>query len=279
MHDIKVLSETQRMVKGRHGYFVYNLHDHYIGKSLELYGEYCEHEVSLFSKLIEPGSCVWDVGANIGALTVPLAHLVGESGRIVAFEPQPVIFNNLAANVSINGLNNVRCLPFALADRSQELVVKVQNYHAPGNFGAVSLVNSKKSLPDADAVRVEAKSLSDLNYLPKPAFIKIDVEGMEAAVISGLRKLISVTPPLLYVENDRVEYSAELIELLWELGYSLYWHITPYYNDKNYFGIKYNLWPGISSFNMICVHSTHSHININAEKISDSKKHPLQKKI
>ena len=48
-----------------------------------------------------------DVGANIGCHTVPFAKLVGESGRVVAFEPQRLVFQNLCANLALNALTNV----------------------------------------------------------------------------------------------------------------------------------------------------------------------------
>lgn len=273
MYEIKVLSETQRLINGRHGVYVYNPHDTYIGKSLELYGEYCEHEVQLFSQFVKPGMNVWDVGANIGALTVPLAKLVGKSGSVCAFEPQPVVFHNLCTNVSINSLQQVRCLPFALASETGRLKVPLQNYSATGNFGAVSFMK----LSALSEQQVEMRSPDDLDYLPTPDFIKVDVEGMEVQVLKGLASLIKKKPPILYMENDRIELSKELIETLWDFGYSCYWHITPYFNADNYLGAVQNAWPNISSFNMICIHNSHTHIQLKAEKITDSNKHPLKK--
>lgn len=274
IHEIKVLSETQRLIQGRHGAFVYNPNDTYIGKALELYGEYCEHEVQLFAQFVKPGMCVWDVGANIGALTVPLAKLVGETGQVCSFEPQPVIFNNLCTNVSINGLHQVRCLPFALASETGRLKIPALNYNSTGNFGAVSL--SQQQAMESHQV-VEMRSLADLDYLPLPSFMKIDVEGMETQVLKGLASFITKQPPIIYLENDRIELSKELIETLWSFGYSCYWHITPYYNSDNYRNATHNAWPNVSSFNMLCVHESHTQIKLEGEKITDSSKHPLER--
>ena len=55
---------------------------------MDTYGEWAEGELNLFLQIVRPGDIVLDVGANIGAFTVPLAKRVGMSGRIYAFEPQ-----------------------------------------------------------------------------------------------------------------------------------------------------------------------------------------------
>ena len=72
----------------RHGKLMYLLNDAYIGRSLDVYGEYSEGEIDLFRQLLRPGDVAIDVGANIGALTVPMARLVQPGGAVVAFEPQ-----------------------------------------------------------------------------------------------------------------------------------------------------------------------------------------------
>ena len=59
----------------RHGRLSYLLHDAYIGRSLDVYGEYSEGELELFRQLLRPGDVAVDVGANIGALTVGLSPI------------------------------------------------------------------------------------------------------------------------------------------------------------------------------------------------------------
>src|SRR6266513_1753853 len=91
----------------RHGQMYYNPNDVYIGRSLELYGEFSEEEVSLFEKIVSPTDVAVDVGANIGTHTVPLSRLARE---VWALEPQKSIFDCLCANIAVNGLRNVHCL-------------------------------------------------------------------------------------------------------------------------------------------------------------------------
>ena len=86
---------------------IYNSHDRFIGRSLDLYGEFSEGEAVLFQKILRPGMFVVEVGANLGAHTVVLAQAVAPGGGVLAFEPQRLIFQTLCANLAINSIPNV----------------------------------------------------------------------------------------------------------------------------------------------------------------------------
>src|SRR4051812_49892110 len=82
------LSRMQTGTKDcRHGKLSYLLNDAYIGRSLDVYGEYSEGELELFHQLLRPGDVAVDAGANIGAVTVGMARLFGPGGAGVALEP------------------------------------------------------------------------------------------------------------------------------------------------------------------------------------------------
>ncbi|NTU58117.1 MAG: FkbM family methyltransferase [Chlorobiaceae bacterium] len=262
------------MVNAKHGVFVYNLHCFYCGRALELYGECSELEAVVFSQLVRKGDTVWEVGANIGVLAVPLAKMVGSEGNFIAFEPQPEVFNNLAANLALNGFGWARAFPYALGEKTEILELPKISYGCSGNFGGISLVNS----PGGGA-RVECRTGDDMaRIIPAPDFVKIDVEGMECDALRGMAGVLKSKKPVLYVENDRLEKSQELIELLWSYGYRCWWHSVPYFNKGNYFGCEENLYPNQVAVNMICVHSDNQRIQLGEQPISDSTKHPFVKR-
>jgi hypothetical protein len=87
--------------------------------------------------------------------------------------------------------------------------------------------------------------------LPRLRLLKVDVEGMEHDVITGARASIERLRPAVYIENDRAEHSRALISLLFDAGYRLWWHITPLFNPKNFFGNPRDVFSEIVSFNMI----------------------------
>ena len=82
---------------------LYNPRDMYIGRSLDLYGEFSEGEVEVFAQILREGDLALDLGANIGCHTVFMAKKVGDKGVVIAVEPQRLIFQLLSANVALNG--------------------------------------------------------------------------------------------------------------------------------------------------------------------------------
>ena len=87
--------------------------------------------------------------------------------------------------------------------------------------------------------------------LPRLRLMKVDVEGMEADVLTGARATIERLKPAVYVENDRAEHSRRLISLLFDIGYRLWWHITPLFNPNNFFRHQQDIFGNVVSFNMI----------------------------
>jgi FkbM family methyltransferase len=232
----------------RHGPLLYLRGDQYIGRSLELYGEFSELEADLFVQIVRAGDVIVEVGANIGAHTVHLAQLAGPGGLVHAFEPQRVIFQMLCANVALNGLLNVHAHHAGAGSSHAQLQVPLQDYAAVGNFGAMSL------LPTAPAGSETVPVLAlDSMDLPALKLLKIDVEGMEYEVLSGARQTIARHRPFLYVENDREDKSAALITLIDELGYRMFWHLPALYNPANFAANEENIFPGIVSVNMLCI--------------------------
>lgn len=273
MREIKQFANHHRMIEGRHGVFVYNMHDIYLGLALEYYGECCEHEVELFRQLVKPNMVIWDVGANIGVLTIPFAHLAGDQGHVISFEPQPEVFHLLATNVAINGFSNIRAMPFALGNKQGILNIPAIDYGRSGNFGGVSLLNAEQPTNK----QVECRRIDDLTYLPSPNFIKIDVEGMEQHVLQGGANTIRQYRPIIYCENDRVELSESLIEYLWGIDYQLYWHISSLYNPANYFKYSSNIYGNICSFNMLCLPREFTS-KVSLPEVTDKAAHPLKKR-
>ena len=231
----------------RYGQMLYNAHDVYIGRSLDLYGEFSEGEVDLFRQMARPGHVVIEVGANLGAHTVFFARHVGSTGRVIAFEPQRVVFQTLCANVAINSFTNVECYQQAVGEAPGTLLVPSLDYTQDNNFGGLALGGFTQGEP------VLVVTLDRLQ-LPRLNVLKIDVEGMERCVVAGAIETLDRCRPILYVENDRAERASELIRLLDSLDYNLYWHMPPLFNPHNFAGNKVNVFGQIISKNMVGIH-------------------------
>lgn len=244
----------------RYGPMLFNRHDMYIGRSLQLYGEFSQGECEVFRQIVRPGNTVVEVGANIGAHTVPLAQWSGPAGRVIAFEPQRIVFQTLCANVALNSLLNVHCLQQAVGSEAGSIVVPLIDYQSENNFGGLGLGSFTQG------ERVPLVTIDSLG-LAACDFIKLDIEGMEREALLGARDTIEQFKPVLYVENDREDRSDALIRTISGLGYDMYWHCPPLFNSQNFSGRSENKFGAIFSKNMICFHRSCPH-QIDAPKVA-----------
>jgi FkbM family methyltransferase len=231
----------------RHGRMLFLKRDRYIGRSLEVYGEFSEREAEVFAQLVRPGDVVVEVGANIGAHTVYLAKLVGRGGAVLAFEPQRVIHQLLCANLGLNELFHVRAYHGAVGREAGRIRVPPLDYSEANNFGGLELADG-----GANGEVVQLWRLDDF-ALPALRLLKADVEGMEIDVLEGARRTIAQHRPVIYVENDRRERSEELITLIDSLAYDLWWHRPPLFNPDNFAGHAENIFGRIVSTNLLCL--------------------------
>src|SRR5579862_6930532 len=211
----------------------------YIGKCFELYGQYSESEVSLMRAFLSPGDTVLDVGANIGDLTLPLARIVGDAGRVYAIESHPEAFNILCANLALNAIRNTRPINVFIATNDK--------VDTGGPWGKYGYVSEKWETPfmALDQLDMEACHL-----------IKVDVDGKELEVLQSGEMQIERFRPVLYVENDNKALSSALIAfIMGKLGYDLYWHPAPIFERDNFYGNPVDHWApqGIHSLMMVCV--------------------------
>jgi FkbM family methyltransferase len=245
-YSSQAVADFNRVKPCRHGLMMYNINDRYIGGALHHYGEFSQGEIDLFAKIVAPGQTVVDAGANIGAHTVWFCRAVGPGGRVHAFEPQRVIFQALCGNLALNSFQNAHAHHAALGERNGSIRVDTPDYSLENNFGGMPL-GQWGAGEEVPLTRIDALALENCH------FIKIDVEGMEQAVIAGAARTIARHRPVLYVENDRPENAAALIAQLRALDYSLYWHCPPYFNPDNFARNPVNRFGDIASRNMLCL--------------------------
>lgn len=238
-----------RLKQCRHGLMLYNINDFYMGRAYDKYGEDQERELRFLAGFLRPGQVVLDVGANIGTHTVFFSRCVGDTGRVLSFEPQPVIFHTLCANVALNALTNVRSL-WSGVDRSPgQIRIPPIDYEKMNNFGGISFKGQEAGEP-VMAVTIDSLGLRACH------FMKIDVEGMEGDVLAGAEQTIAAFRPGLFIENNDKEQSSSLIEALFRLGYRCYWCVAPLWNPSNYFNDSQNIFGKVCTINMMCVHES-----------------------
>ena len=240
-------TQYYNLIEGRHGHFLANPKDMYIGRSIIEYGEFSELEWQLLDKLLRPGMVGIEAGANMGSHTVPIAKKLGLGGMVYAFEPQMLIFQQLCANLALNDLVNVQAVNAGCGDREEWLSMVRPNPAAEANFGGFKLEHLKGDTHN----RVRVETLDNALDLQSLHLIKADVEGMEVAVLKGAAGLIAKHRPLLYLEANR-DYAAELIDYVSGLDYEIWWHHPGMFNPQSHTGKNENLFGNIVSHNIFC---------------------------
>ncbi|HAT35515.1 MAG TPA: FkbM family methyltransferase [Rhodospirillaceae bacterium] len=255
----------------RHGLMLFNRHDEFIGRSLELYGEYNGGEAKFLMQLLRPGDTVVEVGANIGSHTIPIAEAVGPKGHVVAFEPQRGVFQLLCANVGLNGLDQIQPLQFAIGKQPGKARMLRPNYRKSGNFGSISIGEQPGATNPSDYESVIVGTLDNMLKLESCRLLKVDCEGMELDVLKGAAEFIKTHKPFLYVENDRKEKSPALISFVLELGYEAYWHTPLLFRRDNFYENPEYVFEveRLASINMLAVPHGTKVINIDDKKITD----------
>jgi FkbM family methyltransferase len=146
---------------------------------------------------LRAGNIFVDVGANIGWFTMLATTLVGDSGRVHAFEPRKSIAEKLQASVSINHLEKiVSVYGVGLSDENKEEILMWEQ--GTDNAGSASFAMDSKS---ATAVRetISVRRLDDIS-LPQVDFVKIDVEGAEMLALRGGQETLRRCRPVVLSE-------------------------------------------------------------------------------
>lgn len=198
-----------------------------LSRCLFVSGSYEPNELTLLSRVLEPGMTFLDVGANEGLFSLLAARRVGVAGRVIALEPSPRELRRLEHNLALNRLGNVAVLPLAASDRAGKARLHVAEEAHPGQstLGAFAY-----EIGEAGATVVELLPLDRVGErcpVERLDAVKIDVEGAEVAVLRGARRILAQHRPLLLVElldaalagqgASREQLFAELAALGYEL--------------------------------------------------------------
>ncbi len=174
---------------------------------------------------------MWDVGAHVGYHSLAFAVLVGSSGKVVAFEPNPYNVERFRMNLRKNP---------DLAERILLMTCALSNVDGEAPFVSCGEVDSGRSsgshldkvrAPEQQAVyesfdhtmvaTIKADTLVGARRVPAPSIIKIDVEGAELLVLEGGVEILSSVKPILLIEVHNIVMMFYIQKLLTQLGYDI----------------------------------------------------------
>jgi FkbM family methyltransferase len=171
----------------------------------------------LFVRVIKPGNVVYDLGANNGLHSLLFANLVGNSGKVISFEPLKSNCNEIAENLQLNNIKNVDITSAAVGDSNGEVTFHLGMHDKQGSVVGIGLQTGQE-------VKVKMITLDSFIAAgnPAPHFIKIDIEGAESQALQGFSGKINEVRPLLYIELHTPEQDAKVGAFLLKHNYVAY---------------------------------------------------------
>ena len=178
------------------------------------------------------GSVVWDVGAHFGFHTLGFAAMVGPTGRVVGFEPNPSNRERLQQNLDRNAdlAARIEILPCALSDRNGDSSFVLSRDIESGASSMSFLDGTTPSVDPATAgtwdklvvpVRTADSVVRD-DASRTPHVIKIDVEGAELLVLHGAAEIARTFRPTMIVEVHSAKLAFEVNRWLQAQGYEVH---------------------------------------------------------
>lgn len=191
-----------------------------VAKSI-MNGEWEDYSRRLWKGLLEhlpPKAVVWDVGAYTGYYALIAAKLRPDAS-IVAFEPHPEIFKSLLNNIKYNNATNVSCSNVALNDANDEIYLNITNTISLPSGSSICDIGK----PIMSTIKITTKIADDIVETSErpPSLIKIDVEGAELKVVSGMLNLLKEHKPQILIEILSDDIERQIKDILLPIGYTI----------------------------------------------------------
>lgn len=157
-----------------------------------------EPEFLMLHELVNSGDWVIDIGANIGHYTGRLSDLVGPEGRVIAFEPVPISFWHLSLNCRLFSYQNITLINAAASSQAAILNMSIPKFSSGlDNYYQAQI--SDRNIPNS--ISILGLPIDNLRIPNKISLIKVDAEGHEASVFSGMWDLIERDKPFIITES------------------------------------------------------------------------------
>lgn len=175
-------------------------------------GSYEHSKNILFQNNVSNGDIVYDIGAHVGFYTLLASKLVGETGKVISFEPLPKNFKYIEKHAQINKINNVMLKNAAVSDFT--------------GFSCFKEVESTFMgyLDEKGELLVETLSIDDfIKDYPelKPCCLKIDVEGAEFLVLKGAKETLEKYKPKIFLATHNDAVHEKCVNMLQNLDYKM----------------------------------------------------------
>ncbi len=196
------------LVRTRYGFdiIVNPVVDKGLERFIYAYGTFEAGTLYAIEKCLRRNDTFFDIGSNIGLMSLLASQVIGEHGTVYAFEPEPAVFSSLRQNIEINRVRNVRAFPIALGSaRTTETIYS----NLDKSRGSASLIRPHEDL--TEGIEVQVDTLDEFTIrenISDTRMMKIDVEGWELEVLQGAKRLLSsCSAPIICIEYSKFHQS------------------------------------------------------------------------
>ena len=216
----KVFDLSKKQCVDMGGFFLYAMPDDYIGNAIISSRLYEPHVTAVVRRELRPGDTFLDIGGNIGYFSMLASSIVGQSGKVITFEPNPQNLQLIYESQLRNGFVNQAIYPYAVSDQPGIL-----RFTTVGSNGGVV---TETSLDQNHYLLVQAAVIDDVLPDQPITMVKIDIEAHEPFALRGMTKLLKKYRPKIVtefhpwaMEGNNVDPPEEYLKQLEDFGYRL----------------------------------------------------------
>lgn len=191
-------------------------------------GDWEQWMTKVFMECVRPGMTVCDLGANCGYYSLIASHLVGSTGKVHSFEPNPFHHENLLKSKLINGFYHMDIHPVAVADCDKEVTLFTPERLMASASLSELVVHDVSSVDQVQTIKVPAVNIESYLKNTKIDVFKVDIEGTEPYILSSLLNMMDRTEdPKMFLEFNPKTWaeqgfdSLHIMREVVERGYSI----------------------------------------------------------
>lgn len=198
--------------------------DDWIQQQVYFLGDYEKPEIDYISGYLKAGDVFIDIGANIGLFSLNASKIVGNQGKVVAFEAFSSNFKQFKNNISINNFKNIISENKAISNQNSTIeILYNEEDHNIGMASAFLKDFTSKEIVES----ITLDEYASTHNISKIDLIKIDIEGGEYNAILGMTKILTNSKPQVIMEinhqtlQDSGHTEKEIIDLFSQFSYRI----------------------------------------------------------
>ena len=197
-----------------------------ISTELSIFKSHEPINTQIISRILKKGMTCLDIGGNIGYYVLLERQLVGDKGRIIAFEPLPRNYQYLQKNIQLQNVKNISAYNFACGDKEGKATFFVNKKSNGCCVIAEGVAPPDPSLGTLTEVPIKILDpfIEELK-LERVDFVRMDSEGYELHILKGLKKTLEKFKPIISIELHKrqlgVDGTKEFFKLMKDLDYEV----------------------------------------------------------